>query len=381
MPVLLYSANQLSTMRHNTGDIPMPTQEPKQANSSGSSAVLPVREVIEIVQEWVDLYARHLPSFAGAYLWGGITALQADARFPLYRDVDVVVVLPEGAQDDTVEVLYRGVMLEVISKDLEAHQDVEAVLANPSHGPNMATTQILADPTGILAPLQQAVSAEYGMRRWVRARCDAEKASAEQHLAAMRQASSHTDGLDSVWLLLSALSGLIAVAQLKRPTTRRTLTLLGELLDEQGRSDLHEAALTVMGSAHMSRADVQATLDRSVVVFDRAVEVYKTPTPYGFTIRPHLRPYLAEATQEMIEEGNYREAVFWITAHASEAYLVLQNDAPDTEKPVFAAQLRALHTALGYTSAEAWQARVVSAERLAHDIYSIADALVARHPE
>ena len=42
---------------------------------------------------------------------------------------------------------------EVISQDLAAHQDAEAVLANPSHGPNMATTQILADPTGILAPL------------------------------------------------------------------------------------------------------------------------------------------------------------------------------------------------------------------------------------
>src|SRR6059058_562018 len=133
----------------------MPTQETTQAELDGtkSTAVLPVREVIEIVQEWVDLHARHLPDFAGAYLWAGITALPADAPFPLYRDVDVVVVLPKGAQDDTVEVFYRGVMLEVISIDLEAHQDAEAILANPSHGPNMATTQVLADPTGILTPL------------------------------------------------------------------------------------------------------------------------------------------------------------------------------------------------------------------------------------
>ena len=96
--------------------------------------------------------------------------------FRLYRDVDVVVVLPEGAQDDTVEVFYRGVMLEVISIDLKAHQDAEAILANPSHGPNMATTQILADPTGILTPLHQKVAAEYGRRRWIEARCEKEKA-------------------------------------------------------------------------------------------------------------------------------------------------------------------------------------------------------------
>ncbi len=331
----------------------------------------------------MDLHARHLPDFAGAYLWAGITALPPDALFPLYRDVDVVVVLPEGAQDDTVEVFYRGVMLEVISIDLKAHQDAEAILSNPSHGPNMATTQILADPTGILTPLHRKVAAEYGRRRWIEARCEKEKGSADKHLDAMRAASTPQERLDSVWAFLSALSGLLAVSQLKRPTTRRTLALLGELLDVQGRSDLHEAALTLFGSAHMSRADVQAMLDRSVIAFDRSVEVYHTPTPYGFTIRPHLRPYLAEATQEMIDEGNHREAMFWISALAGESYLVLQNDAPNEEKPEFAAQLQAIHAALGYidTSAEVWAGRVASAEHLAHEIYRIADALVALNPE
>ena len=85
--------------------------------------------------------------------------------------------------------------------------------------------------------------------------------------------------------------------------------------------------------------------------------------------------------QEMIAEGNHREATFWIMALASESYLVLQNDAPDAEKPVFAAQLRAMHAALGYTSAEAWADHVDAAERLAPQIYSIADALVALYPE
>ncbi|HKP53266.1 MAG TPA: hypothetical protein VJ183_11515 [Chloroflexia bacterium] len=359
----------------------MSMQETTQADRAGSSSVLPVREVVEIVREWVDLHARHLPDFAGAYLWAGITALPPEAPFPLYRDVDVVVVLPEGAQDDTVEIFYRGLMLEVISLDLKAHQDAEVVLANPSHGPNMATTQILADPTGILAPLQQAVAAEYARRRWIEARCEKEKASTEKALDTMRQASTPTERFDSVWAFLSALSGLLAVAQLKRPTTRRTLTLLRELLEAQGRPDLNEAALTLFGSAHMSRADVQAMLDQSVIAFDRSVEVYQTPTPFGFTIRPHLRPYLAEATQEMIDEGNHREAMFWIMALAGESYLVLHNDAPDAEKPEFAAQLLEMHAALGYTSTEAWAERLDAAERLAEEIYCIADALVALHPE
>jgi hypothetical protein len=82
----------------------------------------------------------------------------------------------------------------------------------------------------------------------------------------------------------------------------------------------------------------------------------------------------------MIDEGNHREAIFWITC-LDTAYIVLQNDAPAVEKPGFAAQFQAMHDALGYTSAETWAERVDAAACLAQEIYRIADALVALHPE
>jgi hypothetical protein len=358
----------------------MPTQETTHADRAGQSAALPVRDVIAIVQEWVDLHARRLPNFAGAYLWGGITALPADAPFHLYRDVDVVVVATQGAPDDEQEVFYRGLLLEVISKNLAEHQDVEAVLANPSAGPNVATTQILADPTGVLLRLHQAVAANYGRRRWIQARCAAEKVSAEEGLAAMRRATTPVERLDAVRGVLSALSGLLAVAQLRRPTTRRTLTLLRELLEEHGRADLHEAALSIMGSAQLSVSDVHALHNQIIGAFDRAAAVNQTPIPYGFAIQAHLRPYYVDATLELIEEGNHREAVYWISC-LDTAYFVLQNDALDSEKPGFAAQLHALYAALGYTSDAAWAARVETAERLVPEIYRIADTLAAQHPE
>lgn len=144
-----------------TGEIPVPTQEIQKANLAGRSSVLLVAEVVEIVREWVDLHARSLPDFAGAYLWGGITAHPQAAPFHLYRDVDVVVVVTKGAQEDELEVFYRGIILEIIWKNLDSHQDAEVVLADPSHGPNMATTQILADPTGILTSLHHAVAEDY----------------------------------------------------------------------------------------------------------------------------------------------------------------------------------------------------------------------------
>jgi hypothetical protein len=272
-------------------------------------------------------------------------------------------------------------MLEVITEPLDAHHDAEAALADPSRGPNLATTRILADPTGVLERLRRTVAAEYGRGRWVLARCEAEKADARAHLAAMRQARDPGTRAESVWLFLNALSGLLAVARLRRPTTRRTLTLLRDLLAEAGRPDLHEASLELFGSAAMSREEVRNALDESVAAFDRSVEVYHTPTPYGFTIRAHLRPYLAEGAREMIDEGSHREAVFWIAALAGESYLVLQNDAPEVEKPRYAARRAALHAALGYDSPVTWNGRVAAAGRLMRRIFPIADAFAARHPD
>jgi hypothetical protein len=155
---------------------------------------------------------------------------------------------------------------------------------------------------------------------------------------------------------------------------------LRELLEAQGRADLHETALKLVGSAHMSRADVQEMLDQIISAFDRATEVNQTRIPYGFAIRSHLRPYYLDATLEMIDEGHHREAMYWISC-LDTAYLVLQNDAPDAEKPMFKRQLQAMYAALGYTSAEEWAERVSTAERLAPQIYHLADKLVALHPE
>jgi hypothetical protein len=353
---------------------------PTQANLAGWSTALPVGAVVDRVREWVHGHARQLPDFAGAYLWGGITALPAEAPFHLYRDVDVVVVLTEGAPEDEQEVFYRGLSLEVISKNLDAHRDAEAVLANPSDGPNLATTQILADLTGTLTSLQRAVAAGYGRRRWVQARCAAERASVEEWLANMRQAATPGERMDAARVVVGNLGALLAVAQLKRPTTRRALALLGELLEAQGRTDLHEAALAIFGSAAMSPADVHSLLVRSLRAFDRAVEVYRTPIPFSFALRAHLRPYHHEGALEMIDEGHHREAMFWISC-LDTAFLVLQNDAPDAEKHAFAAQLQAMYAALGYASDAVWAERVKAAERLAPEIYRIADALAMLHPE
>lgn len=351
-----------------------------ETNKASESLSLPAHKVVNIVHTWVQDEARQIPHFAGAYLWGGITALAPDAPFLLYRDVDVVVVLSRDVPDEESEYLYGGLSIEVIWKGLDEHQSVEEALANPSAGPNLATTQILADPTGILTPLQQRVAAAYPRRKWIVERCAAEKRDADEALTNMRKAVTSAERLDSIRALLGALSGLLAVAQLERPTTRRTLALLGELLDAEGRRDLHEQTLIVMGSAAMTCDDVLALLDLVMHAYDRAVEVYRTHIPYGFALRAHLRPYYVEGALEMVAEGDHREAVFWITC-LDTAFLALENDAPADEMPFYAARFQAFYASLGLDDDVSWPDRVALAGKVTREVFEIADGIVARQPE
>lgn len=354
----------------------MPVAEPHDARDTRPRTV---QATVELVRRWVAEQGCHYPGFVGAYLWAGITALPPGALFPTYRDVDVVIVSTDGGHDDNHEVFYQGLMLEVIIRAVDAHRDVEATLASPSSAPNIAATTILVDPDGRLSRFQAAVRERYTEPRWVRARVEAEKRDALANLEAMRAVSIPTDGINHLWLLLNALSGMLAVAGLERPTTRRSLALMHDLLHAAGRSDVHEQALAVWGSNRMTRDDVLVLLGRAALAFDRAAEVYHTPTPMGFTLKPHLRPYLVEASHEMIDQGLHREATFWIEAVAGEAYLTLLHDAPDAEKPLFAAHERLMFDALGYTTSAAWQGRTDAAHALALVFFAVADTMVESH--
>ena len=47
-------------------------------------------------------------------------------------------------------------------------------------------------------------------------------------------------------------------------------------------------------------------------MFDLATAVTKTPVPFQFKLQPSVCPYVVDGAQEMIDEGYWREAMFWI---------------------------------------------------------------------
>jgi hypothetical protein len=154
-------------------------------------------------------------------------AMAPDAPFPSYRDVDFnIVVDDEMHTSATHNVAYNGLMLEYSTVSIARYRSPEDVLANPELAANLAVDGILADPHGLLAPLHQAVSAQYAQRRWVLARCAYEQQVVVQVLEGLRGAATPTEAL---WLLSNValfLSGLLAEASLRPPTHRRCLLAL-----------------------------------------------------------------------------------------------------------------------------------------------------------
>src|SRR5262245_66448739 len=115
-----------------------------------------------------------MPRFRGAHLMGSILSMPHDAPFSAYKDIDFNIVCAGASETTTHDVAYKGLILEYSVLDVERYRSAEAVLANPELASNLAVEGILADPFGLLAPLQQATAAQYACRRWVQARCDNE---------------------------------------------------------------------------------------------------------------------------------------------------------------------------------------------------------------
>jgi hypothetical protein len=337
-----------------------------------------VRQVIQLAAKWVELYGSQTPGFCGAHLTGGINTMPPDARFPLYRDVDLIMVLQEGGKstEENLELAYEGLILECGFKGLEEYRSPERVLANPHVAHDFATDSILSDPTGLLAETQDVITREFARRRWVLARCDYEKQRALGHLEELGRADSPFAALTQLWRFVEFLAGSIAVANLKPPTHRKCLVLMKELLQERDRLDLHEEMLSVLGCAHMDREKVEFYLEECATAFDRAVAVRQTPSFWGFKLRPHVRPYAIKGAQEIIDGGNHREAMWWIVFFLVVSLIAIQTDAPDEGKPRFRATFGRLLNDLGLGTPADWQSRLRQGRKLTEGVFRVVDDII-----
>lgn len=341
-----------------------------------------VGQVIELAQEWVETEGSQTPDLYGAHLMGALNYLPRDAPFPAYKDVDLNLVVEGAPGDEPHEVFYKGLILEYGTLDVERYRSPATVLSDPGLASNLAVDSILSDPRGMLAPLQSAVAREYTQRRWVQARCASAKNDVLQGLQGLQLAASPDQARLILWLYVTmGLTGMVALADLKPPTHRRSLIQMKALLEQHGREDLQEAMLELLGFAYLRPSQVEVHLHHMAEAFDRAVQVTRTPVPGSFKLRPHVRPYLIDGAQEMIDEGYPREAMLWIWFGLAIANGAIQADAPEDEKPHFQTMADQLYADMGWSGLQDVASHLPQARKLADDVFRVVDAIVAGHPD
>ena len=319
-----------------------------------------------------------MPGFRGAHLMGSALSIPHDAPFPVYRDIDFNIVC-EGSHDtQTHDVPYKGLMLEYSVVSVERYRSAEEVLATPELASNLAAGGILADPLGLLAPLQRAVADQYTQPRWVWARCAYEKHIVGQALDSLGQAGAPFEALLPLGTLALYLSGLLAEASLRPPTHRRCLVVMRDVLHGQGCADLYETVLNLTGYGQLSRRQVDGYLDACAAAFDCAAAVTRTPVMFQFKLQPHVRPCIVEGAREMIDQGYHREAMFWIGGFLMFANAAIQADAPAQERAVFQAGLDRLIADMGLRTSADVAGRAAVARDLAAAVFDVADELTER---
>lgn len=343
-----------------------------------------VYEIREIARTWVQDRFADRPDFVGAHLMGGINELRPDEEFPSFSDVDMNIVFEgEGARWPE-EMQYRGLMLEFGIRSVDDYRSVETLITNPSIAPNLFVDSILVDPHHILTKAHSFIAREFTRRRWVRARCEDEKQKRiEPYIPKM---TLDTPGMDlafyNLWSICTYLAGYVALANLVRPTHRKAFIRAKEILEEKQAPQLHSALLEFFGCAGWDRAQVESCLKEAAAAFDLAVQIHKTPHFADFKLKPYLRPYFVEASEDMIARDFYREAVPWIMTYYTISVLTIEIEGSDEDKEVFVDNgCRLMMRNLGLSSAEDWAERAVQARQLADSIYQFCDDTISAYPD
>jgi hypothetical protein len=152
------------------------------------------------------------------------------------------------------------------------------------------------------------------------------------------------------------------------------------MLESLGRADLYERLLKVVGIGQASRAQAEHYLQDGATAFDLAVKVKRSHHPFGHKMYAHLRPYLVGGSQEMMDEGYYREAVGWTMAFYVSSIQIIKTDAPSQLTSKMQAKFDECMKKFGLDGTVHLETRLEEAKAIFHEVFLLADEIIACNP-
>lgn len=302
--------------------------------------------------DWITRVAAREAGFRGAYLAGSTTWLPDDAELPPASDVDIVVVIE--AEESPVKLgkfRHRDALLEVTYLSLNQLASADDVLASYHLAGSFRTNTIIADPTGHLTSLQAVVEREFAAPSQVRRRCEDARHRIETGLRSIDPSAPFHDRV-TAWLFPTSVTTHVPlVAALRNPTVRLRYPAARQVLIEYGHASRYPELLDLLGCTHLTADRVSHHLRELTRIFDATADLARTPFFFSTDITPAARPIAIHGSQELIDRGDHREAVFWIVATFARCHKILAADAPDLQRALAPAFEDAVGD-LGITSTE-----------------------------
>jgi hypothetical protein len=343
-------------------------------------------------ESWLAANRSRWPDLRAAHFVGGITALADAETYPSHKDIDLHLVVADGSPALAPSGPFPAIVEDIaglwpieagIKSDTE-YRSPEVVLANPEIAHHLTLDSILFDPENLLAGLQGPVRNGYARRQWVTARLANERSAFAGALGMRPMAAAHygfSGEINVLGYLMTFPTAALGVAALGPPRIGgRALVHLRTAVTTHGRPELHEGTLEVLGVAGATAEGAREWLDVGASLFDRAVEVRRTPHPFQHKLHAHLRPYFVDSCRTMISEGYHREALGWTTPFVLASLDVLQADGTERDRTEAAENQRSFFEYLGFTTADVVEERYARALRVYEEIFDLADEIAAANP-
>jgi hypothetical protein len=122
-------------------------------------------------------------------------------------------------------------------------------------------------------------------------------------------------------------------------------------------------------------------LEDTTTAFNRAVQVIKTPFSADYDVCEAARPICIGGSQELISNGDHREAVLLIMIVFNRSILAIQNDAPEDEKLPFLLSYQKALDVLGFGTEKDFFHRVAEWKNTLNGIWDITGEILDMNPE
>lgn len=338
-----------------------------------------IRDANEIARYWSERESGKIPGFVGAYLTGS-TAWKDEAEIHSpASDIDIIVVIEgETLPDKIGKFAFQGELLEVSFATIAEISKIDSILSNYHLAGSFRKPTTIFDPSGRVTAIQSAAAAQFADPEFIRRRLKHAYQNAQNFLEIFRKAEYLHDQVTSLFFAAGVTTHMLLVAALENPTVRRRYIASRVVLRRVGDPALHEHLLETLGSGDMDTAAVQSYLDNLAPQFDFAGSVLSTPYRFADDMKPAAQPVAIGGSQEMIDQGFQREAMFWILAVYSRSRAVISVDAPKEALVKFDELYWEVLNGLGIGSAIDMDRRAIRVEKDIERVWNVAEKLIEK---